>query len=101
MLSNIISCNYDKIMLKTFVESYTWQKIFDKTAFFTGGPIVARDWMLAGLAQCKPTSQYAHKIVPLSARQRNAIRMAFPRRVDSGMRLDAGWVPCVLNQYVV
>ena len=43
----------------------------------------------------------ARKIVPLSARQRNAIRVAFHRQADSGTRLDAGWVSHVFSQCVV
>ena len=54
--------------------------------------------MLAELAQCPPTSQLARKIVLLSARQGNFIRMAFHRRADSRMRSDAGLVPYVFSQ---
>ena len=55
--------------------------------------------MLAELAQCPPISKLARKIVLLSARQGNTIRMAFHWRADSRMRLDAGWVPYVSIQY--
>ena len=76
-----------------------WSLISTRLQNFTGRPIVVRDWMLAELAQCPPTSKLARKIVLLSARQGNSIRMAFHWRADSRMRLDAGWVPYVFSQY--